>query len=343
MRGLEVRTPESESSAERESGIAPTFLTSHFSLLTSRRTFLRDASLLAATAAAATAACTPARDARRDANQTPAPGEKLKKALGFGQLPESMPIPDRFKLAADLGFDGIEAATTDDPATVDLMRASADKTGPRIHSVMNLAHWKLPLTSPDPAVVAQSLAGLETSMNNAVAFNADAVLLVPAVVTPETRYIDAWDRSRRLLRSEILPRARDLGVTLAIENVGNRFLLSPLEFARYVDDFDDPHLAAYFDIGNALALWSYPQDWIRTLGPRIRKMHFKDFDLQKRRFVFPGDGSVDWPAVRAAIDAVGYRGYLTFEPNYADPALDTGDRAALEKVARRMNDLLALT
>jgi hexulose-6-phosphate isomerase len=138
----------------------------------------------------------------------------------------------------------------------------------------------------------------------------------------------------------VLPLAGELNVVIAVENVGNRFLLSPLEFARYVDEMNHPCLRAYFDVGNSLYLWGYPQDWIRTLGARIRRIHFKDCDFDKKRFVLLRDGNVDWPAVRKAMDEVGYAGFVTVELNYRSPEVERGDRAYLAEISRRMDLIL---
>jgi hexulose-6-phosphate isomerase len=163
---------------------------------------------------------------------------------------------------------------------------------------------------------------------------------VPAIVTPDVGYADAWARSQREIR-RLLPLARQLGIVIAVENVGNRFLLSPLEFARYVDEFDDPYLQAYFDVGNSLILWSYPQDWIRTLGPRIRRIHLKDCDFERKRFVRLRDGDVDWPAVREAIDEVGYQCFLTVESSFRGAGPEEEGRAYLEDISRRVDQIIA--
>ena len=105
------------------------------------------------------------------------------------------------------------------------------------------------------------------------------VLLVPAVVNKDIGYRDAWERSQQQIR-KMIPLAAELKVVIAIEEVWNHFLLSPIEFARYVDDFKSPWVKAYFDVGNVV-LFSFPQDWIRILGPRIVKVHLKDFSFRK--------------------------------------------------------------
>ena len=103
---------------------------------------------------------------------------------------------------------------------------------------------------------------------------------------------------------------------IGIEEVWNRFLLSPLEMARYVDELDSPWAKAYFDVGNVV-LYGYPQDWIRTLGPRIVRVHLKDFSMDRGKGTFAwknlGEGDIDWPAVRQAFADIGFAGYMTTE------------------------------
>lgn len=270
-----------------------------------------------------------------------AAAEKLpiKKAVLYSMLPRSMSPLERFQLARDCGFEQIECGTTDDPKDAEALLQASKKTDVRIHSVMNRDHWKYPLSSPDADVVGKCVAGLKTSLHNAKLWGADTVLLVPAVVTPEVSYQQAWERSQARIR-EILPLAEELKVIIAVEEVWNKFLLSPLEFARYVDDFKSPWLKAYFDVGNVV-FYGYPQDWIRTLGPRIAKLHLKDFsyrqnpEIKKRvtDFVMLREGDIDWKAVYRALHDVGYRGSATVE-------LGGGDAAYLRDVSHRVDLIL---
>jgi len=202
--------------------------------------------------------------------------------------------------------------------------------------VMNRDHWKYPLSSGDADVVAKSVTGLKTSFRNASLWGADTVLLVPGVVNAETSYQDAWDRSQAQIR-KLIPLAEELKVIIAVEEVWNKFLLSPLEFARYVDQFHSPWVRAYFDVGNVV-ISGYPQDWIRTPGKRIVKLHLKDFtfkqdpNLKKRvaDFVMLREGEIDWKEVYRALADIGYRGSATVE-------LPAGDKAYLEDVSRRVD------
>src|SRR6202007_1643304 len=141
--------------------------------------------------------------------------------------PAKLSHAERLKLARDTGFDVVQAPTTPDERVAEEMKKAAADAGIRIDSVMNMDHWQYPLSSSDSAVVEKSLAGMRTSLHNAKLWGSDAGLLVPAVVNPQTSYRDAWTRSQREIR-KLIPVAEDLKVVIAIEEVWNKFLLSPL-------------------------------------------------------------------------------------------------------------------
>jgi L-ribulose-5-phosphate 3-epimerase len=258
----------------------------------------------------------------------------IKKAVEFEMLPKSLSIAARFQLARDVGFEEIECPTMPDEREAEEAKKAAETSGLRIHSVMNMAHWKYPLSSSDPAVVAESVKGMETSLRNAHFWGAETVLLVPAVVNAQTSYHDAWARSQAEIR-KLIPMAKDLKVIIAVEEVWNKFLLSPLEFARYVDEFSSPWVRAYFDVGNVV-IFGYPQDWIRTLGKRIVKLHIKDFKFEKREvaeWVPLREGEINWPEVYKALAEIGYHGTATVE-------LEGGDERYLREVSRRFDLIL---
>ena len=294
----------------------------------SRRNFLKTS---------ISAACAAAAPAWGTADPGPISKELMTPGLVWGMLPENLSIADRFKLAADAGFRTVEAYTTEGEKTAEEIKRAAESCKIRITSVMNQAHWKYPLSSGDPEVVKKSMDGMKTSLRNAKLWGADAVLLVPAVVNAETRYQDAWTRSQKQIR-ELIPLAAELNVMIAVEEVWNKFLLSPLEFVRYVDEFKSPWVRAYFDVGNVV-ISGYPQDWIRTLGRRIVKVHLKDFKMGKgwdpvtAQFVNLGEGDIDWAQVRAALAEIGYSGVVTAE-------LASGDLAYLTDVRNRIERLV---
>jgi L-ribulose-5-phosphate 3-epimerase len=258
----------------------------------------------------------------------------IRKAVLHSMLPKSMPYADQFKLAKDAGFVQVECQTTPDQAEAEKIKKASDAAGLPIHSVMNMAHWKYPLSSADPADVAKSREGMETSLHNAHLWGAQTVLLVPAVVNPQTSYKDAWTRSVAEIK-KMIPLAEKLKVIIAVEEVWNKFLLSPIEFANYVDQFQSPWVRAYFDVGNVV-ISGYPQDWIRTLGNRIVKLHLKDFKFDKRRtaeWVPLREGEIDWKEVHKALAEIGYSGSATVE-------LPGGDETYLREVSRRVDLIL---
>lgn len=264
----------------------------------------------------------------------------IKKGVLTSMLPKELSWKDKFQLAKDVGFEAVEGQTEESPAVEAEMQKASESTGLPIHSVMNMLHWQFPLSSPDPAAVEKSMKGMETSIRNAVAWGGTTVLLVPGVVNPQTGYADAYKRSQVQIR-KLIPLAEKSKIIIAVENVWNKFLLSPMEFAAYVDSFQSPWVKAYFDVGNIL-LYGYPQDWIRTLGKaRIAKVHLKDFHNRRNQLVRANvpefvnllDGDLDWKEVHSAFTEIGYQGYATVE-------LRGGDEKYLRDLNGRVDRIL---
>lgn len=259
-------------------------------------------------------------------------GAKLRKALQIGMLPGSLSDADKFKLAKKCGYDGVEGNPMADLDAAKKLGDLARDTGTPIHSIV-YGGWGAPFSDPNPDVIKKGLAEMETALRSAKAQGAETVLLVPAIVKEDVSYADAYKRSQEHIR-KLLPLAKELGVIIAVENVWNKFLLSPLEFARYVDEFESPWLKAYFDIGNVI-IYGYSQDWIRTLGKRIAKIHLKDFKRQGYQWKNLLDGDVNWPEVRKALEEVRYDGFLT-------PELGGGDEAYLTDLSGRIDKIIAM-
>jgi hexulose-6-phosphate isomerase len=305
---------------------------------TSRREFLKS-SVTAACAAGiggafAESLIASSSSATHSTEHTPFPSAlSIKKGLVYDMLSDKLSHADRFKLARDTGFDVVQAPTTPDEHTAEELKNAAAGANIRIDSVMNMDHWQYPLSSDDPAAVEKSLAGMRTSLHTAKLWGSDTVLLVPAVVNPRTSYRDAWTRSQNQIR-KLLPLAEELKIVIAIEEVWNKFLLSPLEMATYIAEFKSPWIKVWFDVGNVV-LYGYPQDWIRTLGKNISNVHLKDFKRKVGGYAWVnlGDGDVDWPAVRQAFADIGYTGSAIAE-------LDGGDEAYLRDVSHRIDRLL---
>ena len=276
-------------------------------------------------------------EAARAGRRQPQAPSAIKRAVLVSMLPKELSWQDRFALAKAVGFDGIEMQTMADQAQAEQVARASEATGLVVHSVMNSDHWRYPLSSPDPEVVGRSVAGMKTSLKNAALWKAGVVLLVPAVVDATTGYADAWARSVPVIRDQLLPVADGAGVQIGIEEVWNKFLLSPLEFNRYVDEFKSPLVKAYFDVGNVV-FYGYPQDWIRTLGRRITRVHLKDFTLDRGKGTFEwknlGEGDIDWVEVRKALADAPNVSWVTTE-------IDGGDKAYLTDVLARVDRFLA--
>jgi hexulose-6-phosphate isomerase len=264
------------------------------------------------------------------------PQAGIHKGFCIGVLPKQMSVLERFQLAKKVGIEGIEPNTIKSPEEVAQYKEASQSTGVKIHSIMNSDHWNSPLSDSDPEVVKKSVECVHTSLKNAKELGADAILLVPAVVTAEVRYIDAYKRSQKVVKEQLLPMAKDLKVIIAMENVGNRFLLSPLEFVRYIDEFNSPWVKGYFDVGNIVSS-GFPQDWIRTIGNRLVKVHIKRFEPGTDHPKFdPKDRrtqGIDWPDVRKALQEVKYNGWVTAE-------VRSGDEAYLTELSLRMDRIL---
>jgi hexulose-6-phosphate isomerase len=223
---------------------------------------------------------------------------------------------EKFQAAKDAGFDGVEVMSHLDRAEV--LKAS-NATGLPVPSVCGAMHWDFPLSDPDPAVREKGLAALKVSLEDANAYGADTVLLVPGRVSETVSYEDCWDRAVAEIRKAI-PLAINLKVKIALENVWNNFLISPMEAASFVDQFKTPYVGFYFDCGNIL-VYGWPEQWIKILGRRIAKIHIKEFsrklaDTQGKGAGFGvklTEGDLNWTAVMKALDDIGYSGWTTIE------------------------------
>jgi len=261
----------------------------------------------------------------------------VKKSLMWGMIKEDLSIMDKFKLLKDLGYDGVEL---DSPDKLDMKEvlAARDKTGLLIPGTINSMHWKLPLSDPDPKKREECVKSIEKALWDTKEYGGSTVLVVPGVVSATVSYAEAYERSQAELR-KVLPIAEKTGVKIAIENVWNQFLLSPLEAARYVDDFKHPMVGWYFDIGNVLR-YSWPASWIEVLNKRILKLHLKEYSLKKQNDLglwkgfdvefFEGDNN--WPEVNKALQKVGYSGWASAE-------VGGGDRKRLLTIREKMDEI----
>lgn len=240
----------------------------------------------------------------------------MKRGIMWGSIGMGKTILEKFQFAKQAGFEGIEPMSHLDRNEVLKAR---DATGLPVPSVCGAMHWKFPLSDPDPKIREEGIAALKVSLEDAAAYGADTVLLVPGRVTDTVSYDECWNRSVEELKKAV-PLAEKLKVKIAIENVWNNFLLSPMEAVSYVDQFKSPYIGFYFDCGNIL-VYGWPEQWIKILGRRIAKVHIKEYsrkiaDTQGKGAGFNVkllEGDVNWPAVMKALDNIGYNGWTTIE------------------------------
>uniref|UniRef100_A0A7C4LK90 Sugar phosphate isomerase/epimerase n=1 Tax=Schlesneria paludicola TaxID=360056 RepID=A0A7C4LK90_9PLAN len=264
---------------------------------------------------------------------------RLRKAVKYSMVGGSGSLLEKFRMLKEVGFEGIDM---DRPADHDEVLRARDESGLIVHGVVGYVHWAKPLSDPDPAVRAAGVEGLETALRDCKVYGGTTVLLVPAVVKKDVSYDDAYVRSQAEIR-KVLPLAAELQIKILFENVWNNFLLSPLEYARYIDEFESPWVGAYFDVGN-IVRYGWPEHWIRILGRRIGKIDIKEYsrklaDEQGTRKGFnaeigDGEDGCDWPAVLAALKEIGFSGWATAE-------VRGGDRERLAEISRRMDRIFA--
>ncbi|PYI55201.1 sugar phosphate isomerase/epimerase family protein [Paenibacillus flagellatus] len=248
----------------------------------------------------------------------------MLKSVNQWCFPEGTPLPELFEISRDAGYDAVEL-NVNPPGSVGLtiettaaeaeaVAKLAGEYGLKLRSVSTSLLWRHPLSSDDPAVREQGRAVVSKQLELAEIIGADTVLVVPGAVNATTSYDDCYERSRIELE-KLIPEAERRGVRIGVENVWNKFLLSPLEMKRYIDDLNSLSVGVYFDVGNILA-YGFPQQWIRILGSRIFKIHVKDFKTAVGNgggFVPLLAGDVDWPEVVAALREIGYADTLTAE------------------------------
>jgi L-ribulose-5-phosphate 3-epimerase len=298
-----------------------------------RREFLKNSA-----GALALAALAPGPLAAEDKQPAAGPKRAIKKGIMWGTVGVKGSVLEKMQAIKEAGFAGTEMMSHMDQ---DEVLSARDATGLAIPSVCGRDHWAKPLSHPDPMVRAEGLEALKQTLRDAKRYGASSVLLVPAVVNKEVAYDDAYKRSQAEIRKAI-PLAEELGVKIAIENVWNNFLLSPLEAARYVDEFKSPAVRWHFDVGNILN-YGWPEQWIRILGRRIQKLHIKEFSRKKRdsEGLWKGfdvkllEGDNNWPVVMKAVDDTGYHGWAITEQGGGDSP------EGLKDLSDRLDKILA--
>jgi L-ribulose-5-phosphate 3-epimerase len=265
-----------------------------------------------------------------------------------GGLEATLPVADAMVQARDLGFDAIELCIGSQGALTHQMTqaqceqivAKARTLGIEIASVASGESWGSSPSDDDPVVRARIIDFTKKALQVTKWLGTDAYLFVPGAVdvfflekSPVVPYDVCYKRAKDAV-SQLAPTAEKLGVTLAIENVWNKFLLSPLEMRDFIDSFGSKAVGSYFDAGNVL-LTGYPEQWIRILGRRIARVHVKDFKKSvgtAEGFVDLLEGDVDFEAVKAALAGIGYDRYVTAEMLPHRPGRPEKTAAAMKKI-----------
>ncbi len=275
----------------------------------------------------------------------------MKKGISIWAFAESS-LENCFRLAKKYGFDGIELAMDETgeltpetaPEQIEKIRRMAEQYQLKLYSLATGLYWKYPLTSGVPAIAEKAAYLLNRQIDIAAQLGCDTILVVPGTVTgsqdgdgPAVPYDAAYERAFTAV-SAASAFAKQKKVRIGLENVWNKFLLSPLELRGFIDQIGSPWIGAYFDVGNVVRD-GYPEQWISILGKRIFKVHWKDYrrsDGTIAGFTELLCGDVDYPAVMQALKHCGYDDWVTAEvtPHPDDP------EAALRNASQAMDSIL---
>ena len=292
-----------------------------------RRSFLKIAA-----ASAAAVAVLPSASAASKRN--------LRKAIMYSTIGVKGSVLEKFRVMKEAGFEGVEPMGG---MNRDEVLAAFKETGLKAASVCDHIHWVKPLSAPDEGTRKLGLDGLLLSLQDAHAYGAGSVLLVPGIARDGVSYDQCWERSIVEIKKAI-PVAKELGVRISIENVGNNFITTPEQALAYLDAINSEWVGWHFDIGNVGRNYGPAERWIQVLGKRIVRIHVKDFSATPPA---PGargdrpkllDGGTNWPGVMAALDRAGYQGWGISE----QPGNQAADVETARDLAQRMDKIFAL-
>ena len=282
----------------------------------------------------------------------------MKKSISIWSFYGDWSLEEKLRLAKEAGFAGFEIDLSENgpvnlnstAADLRVVRALAERCGVQLSGLATGLYWGANAVSANAATREKAGRILQKQMECATALGIDTILVVPGAVGVDfipgceiVPYHLAYERAKDFIRAS-LPAAEKARVTLGIENVWNKFLLSPLEMKSFIDGLNSERVGSYFDVGNTLAT-GYPEHWIAALGSRIRRVHFKDY----RRAVGTADGfcdllsgDVNWPEVMAALKAVGYQGWVAAEMIPPVPFYQHCPEVLLHNTSRAMDAIFAL-
>ena len=282
----------------------------------------------------------------------------MKKSISIWSFYGDWDLKQKLQLAKDAGFEGFEIDVSEDgPINLDTTEAELDQiaelaneVGITLSGLATGMYWGLNPASENEETQAEARKVLDKQIRSASHLHIDTILVVPGSVgadfipdCEEVPYDQAWQRATAFIEQAV-PLAEELGVNIGIENVWNKFLLSPMEMKVFIDQFETPHVGSYFDAGNVLAT-GYPEQWIPILGERIKRVHFKDY----RRAVGSVDGfcdllsgDVNWPAVMSALNTAGYDGWVAAEMIPPVPFYKYAPETLIENTSRAMDKIFAM-
>jgi hexulose-6-phosphate isomerase len=259
------------------------------------------------------------------ASAAPAPGGRIKKAVGWEMIVEpNLSLEDKFRVAKDAGFEGVEVsrrASKKDALDVKALAQASEKVGIPIHGLSNGSNMDL-----------------EAAIDDAAICGATTVLHVVRA-DPNGSFMENYRQTQQLIKSAI-SHAEKKRIKICVENVWATFLIEPLTMARYIDEIGSPWVKSYFDVGNVMR-WGWPQHWIEVLGKRIEKIHIKEYSLKiamkdgmGKGFDLPiGQGDIDWKRVREELKKIGLQSWATAE-------VRGGDRKRLAEISTQMDGVL---
>lgn len=253
----------------------------------------------------------------------------MKKGINIWSFNSGTSLESAMKLAKKSGYNGFEPALNKDGELSLLssekeildIKSMADDIGLDIPSLATGLYWNFNYTSSDKEKVNKAKEITKKQLEFAKLLGADTILVVPGAVGVDfipgcevVPYDLAYNRSLEALL-ELKEYAEELQISIGLENVWNKFLVSPLEMRDFIDKVNSPYVGAYFDVGNVVK-YGYPEHWVSILGNRIKKVHFKDFRRSVGNingFVSLLDGDTNYPEVIKQLKSIGYNDYVTGE------------------------------
>ena len=300
---------------------------------------MRRRSMIQATLAAGIAGCALSKPSLVAADEAAKQVPWIRKTLKIGMIGVKGSLEDKFNAALEAGFEGVEVNVPG--INVDEINAAAKATGIVIDGSVGGTHWNIRHSDPKPEVRAKALDNLIRGIEETAAVGGDSCLLVVGHGKDGTQEEVAQRSRENILKA--LPTAEKHNVSILVENVWNHFLYdhggdhtqSVKPLADYIDSFDSPLVGLQYDLGNH---WKYGDtaQWVRDLGPRIKKLDIKGFSRANNRFTKVTEGDVNWPAIEKALRDIGFVGWCAAE-------VGGGDLNRLKEVAANMEAALNCT